>query len=207
MARKTAAEAARTRKKILDAAGDLFSREGVANTTLEQVAQQASVTRGAIYWHFKGKEDLLRTLFGEQTLPLENSLPEGIDFSSGWQRLHGDLVETVCGEMPRRLSEIMMYQGACGADPATHQRRLARVRESCMHRLQTLLENAVSKEELPSALDIQGALDFFRFCITGLLYECLQDSSDPVDAITSALAVLLHVVKVPPQHFLLKKSV
>lgn len=58
MARKTKAEAALTRDRIVTCARQIFSREGVTNTSLEQVAKEAGVTRGAVYWHFRDKADL-----------------------------------------------------------------------------------------------------------------------------------------------------
>ncbi|MFS1286578.1 TetR family transcriptional regulator [Pseudomonas piscis] len=204
MARKTAAEAARTRRRILEAASELFSREGVSSTTLDQIARQAGVTRGAIYWHFKGKQDLLDALFSEQTLPLENDRPQAVDFHRGWQRLHDDLVATVSGEGPRRLSEIMLYQGACGSDPSPHQRRLDWVRGLLQHHLRRLLETAVSRQELPPSLDVPGVLEFCCIAITGLLYECLHDNPHPQEAISATLAVLQHVAKAPPRHLLLE---
>src|SRR5579885_1964873 len=65
MARKTKAEAAATRQALLDAALKVFSQKGYAAARLEDVAEQAGVTRGAIYWHFKNKADLYNTLVGE----------------------------------------------------------------------------------------------------------------------------------------------
>lgn len=62
MARKTKEEAFKTRTTILDAAIELFAAQGVSSTTLAQIAKQASVTRGAVYWHFDNKEDLLLAL-------------------------------------------------------------------------------------------------------------------------------------------------
>jgi TetR/AcrR family acrAB operon transcriptional repressor len=58
MARKTKAEAALTRDRIVTCARQVFSREGVTNTSLEHVAKEAGVTRGAVYWHFRDKADL-----------------------------------------------------------------------------------------------------------------------------------------------------
>ena len=58
MARKTKAEAALTRHRIVECARQVFSRDGVTNTSLEQVAKEAGVTRGAVYWHFRNKADL-----------------------------------------------------------------------------------------------------------------------------------------------------
>jgi len=53
-------DAAETRKLLLNAAIKVFSRKGYAHTTLEGVAKEAGVTRGAIYWHFKNKLELFK---------------------------------------------------------------------------------------------------------------------------------------------------
>lgn len=58
MARKTKEQAQETRCRILDAAEQVFQRQGVSRTSLNQIATEAGVTRGAIYWHFRNKADL-----------------------------------------------------------------------------------------------------------------------------------------------------
>ncbi len=63
--RRTKEEAAVTRTTVLKAALSVFSAKGYAAATLDDVASAAKVTRGAIYWHFKGKADLYNTLTGE----------------------------------------------------------------------------------------------------------------------------------------------
>lgn len=60
--RKTAAEAEKTRRKILDSALDLFTKKGFEKTTLDEISKKAGFTRGAAYTHFKSKEDILQTL-------------------------------------------------------------------------------------------------------------------------------------------------
>jgi TetR/AcrR family acrAB operon transcriptional repressor len=68
--RRTKEEAEQTRRRIMQAALRTFHRRGIARTTLEQVARAARVTRGAIYWHFAGKEALLRAIRDDVSLPL-----------------------------------------------------------------------------------------------------------------------------------------
>jgi TetR/AcrR family transcriptional regulator, acrAB operon repressor len=63
--RRTKEEAAVTRATVLKAALSVFSAKGFAAATLDDVATAAKVTRGAIYWHFKGKADLYNTLVEE----------------------------------------------------------------------------------------------------------------------------------------------
>jgi AcrR family transcriptional regulator len=60
MARVTrAASKERTRQRLLAEAQRLFRERGYAATSLEQIAEAADVTKGAIYGHFASKEDLL----------------------------------------------------------------------------------------------------------------------------------------------------
>lgn len=59
MSKRTHAEALQTKRSILDAAAKVFSANGFAKTSLSDIARDADVTRGAIYWHFENKTELL----------------------------------------------------------------------------------------------------------------------------------------------------
>ncbi len=62
MVRKTKEEASETKDRVLRAAAAVFFEKGVAKASLEEIAHQAGVTRGAIYWHFKNKLDIFQAL-------------------------------------------------------------------------------------------------------------------------------------------------
>jgi AcrR family transcriptional regulator len=51
-----------TRQRILDAAAELFVERGYEATSLREIAERVGVTKAALYYHFPGKEDLLRAL-------------------------------------------------------------------------------------------------------------------------------------------------
>lgn len=70
MARRTKEDAERTRDQILDAAELAFREHGVSRTSLEEIARRAGCTRGAVYWHFKGKLDLFAALMARTQQPL-----------------------------------------------------------------------------------------------------------------------------------------
>lgn len=64
--RRTNQERSRkTRALLIDAARQLFERHGYEDTATEQVVQQAGVTRGALYHHFRDKKDLFRAVIEE----------------------------------------------------------------------------------------------------------------------------------------------
>lgn len=70
MVRKTKEEAQLTRQQIIDAAREVFLKRGVNRTTLQDIAKQAGVTRGAVYWHFSNKNELFHAMRDQVFLPL-----------------------------------------------------------------------------------------------------------------------------------------
>ena len=70
--RRTKAEAQETREALLDAAERVFFENGVATTSLTEIAQAASLTRGAIYWHFVDKAALFEAVQERGRLPQEH---------------------------------------------------------------------------------------------------------------------------------------
>jgi len=76
MAKKTKQEAERTYHALLDAATLLFIRQGVASTTLSNIASEAGMTRGAIYWHFDNKDAVIQALWERNANKLHQGFSE-----------------------------------------------------------------------------------------------------------------------------------
>lgn len=83
MVRKTKEEAAATRQALLDAALIVFSQKGYAAASLEEIAEHAGVSRGAIYWHFHSKAELYNTLVEETSAQTEGVIQRAIAEGSG----------------------------------------------------------------------------------------------------------------------------
>ncbi len=64
--RRTKDDAAQTRAQLLEAAQHCFQAKGYVGTTLDDIAQRAGTTRGAIHWHFGNKAQLFNTLVRER---------------------------------------------------------------------------------------------------------------------------------------------
>ena len=97
MARRTKEDALATRHQLLDAAERVFSEKGVSRTCLQDIAQAAGTTRGAIYWHFKNKADLFNAMMARITLPMEEAL----------QLLGHDPVQDPLAELQRALLDVL----------------------------------------------------------------------------------------------------
>lgn len=104
--RKTKEEAALTRNQLLEAALTVFGRKGYSAATLEEIASEAGLTRGAIYWHFDGKEALYKALITEKSAGI-NQLAEEILVGGGTPR---EILQRLLLEMFRYVEENAEYQ-------------------------------------------------------------------------------------------------
>lgn len=65
MARKTKEEAEQTRTQILESALDTFCELGYSKTTIDEIARRIGLTKGAVYWHFKNKAEIIAAIITE----------------------------------------------------------------------------------------------------------------------------------------------
>ena len=101
MARKTKEQARETRQKIIDAARTVFHQWGVNRSSLDRVAQEAGLTRGAIYWHFKDKVELFHAVRANTLLPVFEEIDSIISDGS-----YADPLDNI-GVALRRLFQIL----------------------------------------------------------------------------------------------------
>lgn len=112
--RRTKEDAEKTRVAILTAAEHLFLERGVAHTSLEQIAREAGVTRGAVYWHFQNKAHLFHEMLNQVRLPLEPLAEQlsAIDGMASLQLLRDLCVEAmanlVLDEKRRRILTVLL---------------------------------------------------------------------------------------------------
>lgn len=72
MARRCKEDAEQTRKDLLMAALDLFCEKGYSRTTFDEIAKKINLTKGAVYWHFRNKADLLTDLIKEMVFRMHD---------------------------------------------------------------------------------------------------------------------------------------
>ncbi len=78
--RRTKEEAEETRREILKSALDTFYEKGYSKTTFDEIAKRINLTKGAVYWYFRNKPDIIAALmngyFEHQKNELQKKLPE-----------------------------------------------------------------------------------------------------------------------------------
>ncbi|MFE2596117.1 TetR/AcrR family transcriptional regulator [Streptomyces sp. NPDC057617] len=87
-----------TRQRIQDVALELFAEQGYEKTSLREIAERLDVTKAALYYHFKTKEDILISLFEDLTRPIDDLIT--------WGRGRPHTLETK-REVLRRYSEAL----------------------------------------------------------------------------------------------------
>jgi AcrR family transcriptional regulator len=63
-----------TQRRLLDAAREVFGRRGYGNASLEEIAEEAGFSRGALYHHFESKEALFLALLDERLTERVNEI-------------------------------------------------------------------------------------------------------------------------------------
>lgn len=66
-----------TRQRIQDIALELFAEQGYEKTSLREIAEHLDVTKAALYYHFKTKEDILKSIFEDLNRPVEELIAWG----------------------------------------------------------------------------------------------------------------------------------
>ncbi len=87
-----------TRQRIQDVALELFAEQGYEKTSLREIAERLEVTKAALYYHFKTKEDIIVSVFEDVTRPIDELIE--------WAQQQPRTLETKC-EVLRRYSKAM----------------------------------------------------------------------------------------------------
>ncbi|MGZ3582327.1 MAG: TetR family transcriptional regulator [Ktedonobacterales bacterium] len=162
------------RRQILAAALDVFSKQGYAGTTVDDITAAANLSKGAIYWYFESKADLFATLLGERASIFSEILLDAARGATGplaaleamWQRWM-EALETDRGYQAYvRLAYLRVEvadEPSAGLDARRTEER--RVQALVTERILA----AVAAGELPPQLDIEAAVLSFVGTGNGLV--------------------------------------
>ncbi|WP_320781887.1 helix-turn-helix domain-containing protein [Streptomyces sp. CRN 30] len=68
-----------TRQRIQDVALELFAEQGYEKTSLREIAERLEVTKAALYYHFKTKEEILVGIFEDLSQPMDELVRWGLE--------------------------------------------------------------------------------------------------------------------------------
>ena len=181
MARRTKEEAAATRDSILDAAEKLFVEQGVSRTTLQHIATEAGVTRGAIYWHFDDKGALFNAMMDRATLPLEGELQvlDQAESDDPLDDLRNYLLavlrRTVEDPGARRVFEIATLKVEFVDEMETVRQRRQVIISNWMERAQRRIKVAADKGMMAEPVEVRTVALSIWVLIDGLIRTWMFD--------------------------------
>jgi AcrR family transcriptional regulator len=137
----------RTRAKLLEAARALIREKGHEHVTLEDIAERAGMTTGAIYGNFKNRDDLFIALGQRYWAPIKPRVKPGASFSDVMRAM----AEATIAAIPDRASAAVGRLTGL-AYTLTHEEMRARVASVTAESYamgELWLREVVKKEDLP----------------------------------------------------------
>lgn len=181
MARRTKEDALATRNCLLDAAERVFLAQGVAGTSLNDIAVEAGTTRGAIYWHFRDKADLFNAMMDRVVMPLQCALesvqdaPDQDPLPRLKKALRAALRQTVQDPQTRRVFEVATHKVEYVESLCAVRERHREMRDLAVGKFrQVLLKSAELRGvrlAIPAAVAAQG----LHALLDGLIQNWLLD--------------------------------
>ena len=178
-----AVQAERTRQQILETAQRLFAELGYDATSLQMIADELGLTKAAVYYHFRAKNEILQAIM----LPGIERLKALLDDAAAIRGRRARLEFLVSGFVDF-LVQNRHYAVMAATDPAARRDKLDDESATLRQRGLTLLfgDNPTGAQRLA------GGATFF-------IPECLPDLVDLNDEeLREALqTMLLHMLRVP----------
>jgi AcrR family transcriptional regulator len=180
MARKTKEEAAATRKALLDAALLVFSQKGYAAASLEEIAEHASVSRGAIYWHFHSKAELYNTLVEETSARTEDVIRQSIRDGQGHLDTHRRIMIGLLALLEedatyRAVQELVLFKTEITPELEEGMRIKAAALRTVEARIAASFRAGIAAGEMRADLDpVIGARAALTY-INGIIFTWLID--------------------------------
>ncbi|HZK05272.1 MAG TPA: ScbR family autoregulator-binding transcription factor [Actinomycetaceae bacterium] len=184
--------ATETKESLIHAAAAVFGRQGYRATTLRDITREASVTQGALYFHFDSKRELAEEIIRRQH---ELSSAAGAAYLESTQsgiesivRLSGDLAAQILSEPVVRAGLRLSTESAedlAGVAAAPYR--------DWIHACRVLLERASVAGETRDGLNMDAAAELVISAFTGTQFvsAALSGSDDLLDRLERMWPVLL----------------
>ncbi|MBW2242925.1 MAG: TetR family transcriptional regulator [Deltaproteobacteria bacterium] len=195
--------AERTRRRILEAASQCFSSAGYAKCTVEAIAGRAGVSKGIVYHHFNGKEQILERVLGLTLAEWSevSNLDETLAREAGVLEAIADVQRKAIAfarENPMARSLLQIDHQVLVTVAGSRE-----VRESIERHRQNLvvaLRLGIDSGEVRSAIDPERAADILHVHFMGLIDQLLDPKGLEVTAelVDCGLDILFHGMATRP---------
>ncbi|TCJ03939.1 TetR/AcrR family transcriptional regulator [Cytobacillus praedii] len=188
--KKNKTETEQTIQNLMEIARQHFTEYGYANVTLEEIAQEANVTRGALYHHFKNKKGLFLAVFEVVQKEIgEHVEAAAAQSNNSWQQLINGCQAYLEGAVVSQNQRILLIDGPAILGWDTFRKMDEKY---SMNSLREQLQ-FMQERELIKPISVEA----MTHCLSGAMNEAvlwISDHSDQKDVIEEVMIVLKHML-------------
>lgn len=184
---KNQIDSLKTRENLLQAALLVFDRQGVARASLQEIATQAGLTRGALYWHFKNKEDIFAALCVQQLQKLAQKVAFPQQQYASWEEAYSGFYRFFSVlEADEEIQQFLrIIHLKC--EHTEHNRAILNVlqtyRQMRDERLQQLIEYGKEAGKVSADLPVHFGVGILRTVLVGLEVSWLTCADFPLSTV------------------------
>lgn len=175
---KRTEKAKQTKERIINAARELFVKDGYFSVTVDDIIKKANSSKGGFYTHFKTKEELIIHMvpfIDEAYAKFSQSIKEYENVFEKITLFINYVFEIM--EKDIGLEFMSAIYSSQIKDLNTH-RFLIEADRIYYHVCKELIEEAQSKGEITADLSAEDIISMFTTCIRGVIYDwCLKKGS------------------------------
>ncbi len=202
MARKCKEDAEKTRQAVLESALDVFSDKGYAKATFDEIAARAGFTKGAVYWYFRNKADLVAALIVEYvnrkyqeifpSLPKGNSLDDLLEYFVIWADAGRNDLRFA------RFNRFIMCQMEWSESVLSRvEKTLATTKDLHLEKVRNVLLESEKNGTLKEGIDVDVVQHVIISTYMGIVFSSISKSVtyDLVEMVRTGLALLFNGLK------------
>ena len=195
----TKEEKMRNRDRILDAAEALYMRTSFGETSMNDIVSESGLSKGAIYNHFKSKEELIVAIyerFMERTLKQLETMLEAESTTSRKLELIGDVAFVATADRPRAFQAMNVeFMVAASRMEALASRMEARYNET-VGLLRDTIQEGINSGEFRDDIDagdvaaiLFAAADgmTFQFATSGVSFDWRRMKGALLDTVLNGI--------------------
>ena len=202
MARKCKEDAEKTRQAVIESALDVFSEKGFAKATFDEIAARAGFTKGAVYWYFRNKADLVSALIVEymerkrielaENIPSGDTLDDLLEYFTLWANV---LKEDVRFSKFHRF--IICQMEWSEAVVSRVQKSLSLQKDWHLEKINQVLVKSKERGEIKEDVDLDMMREIIRSTYIGIVFSSMNrfTDGDIVEKVRMGLGLLFEGLK------------
>ena len=202
MARKCKEDAEKTRQAVIESALDVFSEKGFAKATFDEIAARAGFTKGAVYWYFRNKADLVSALIVEymerkrmelaENIPSGDTLDDLLEYFTLWANV---LKEDVRFSKFHRF--IICQMEWSEAVVSRVQKSLSLQKDWHLEKINQVLVKSKERGEIKEDVDLDMMREIIRSTYIGIVFSSMNRFTDRdiVEKVKMGLGLLFEGLK------------